>query len=317
MQQTKKISRFKYLRGSYMKKALVGYLFISPFLVGFIFLFLGMMLHTFEFSRSILSVGADGYVLTPIGWDNYRRLFLVDTEFGLDLVFSVVNMIPEVIMIIIFSFFAATLVNQKFRGRTIARGILFLPIILTSGVILAMEMGNVMLDYLSDIGSQAAAFDGDSMRLLMSVQNLLGGMVFEFGNITIDLAVWIVMAIDGIYDIIVASGVQILVFLAGLQSIPASLYEASTVEGATRWENFWKITFPMVSPLILVNVVYSVIDSFTKPTNTVMQTIHNMAFGTQLDFGGSAAAALVYFLLVLVMLAIVVGLISRMVFYYD
>jgi len=312
----KKISRFKYLRGSYLKKALVGYLFISPFLIGFIFLFLGMLLHTFEFSRSFMSVGADRYMLTPIGWDNYRRLFLVDAEFRIDLVLSVLGMLPEVIMIIIFSFFTATLVNQKFTGRTIVRGILFLPIILTSGVILAMEMDNAMLNYLSDIGGQMSSFDGDSMRLFMTIQNLLGGMHFEFGNIEINLALWIVLAIDGIYDIIVASGVQILVFLAGLQSIPASLYEASTVEGATRWESFWKITFPMVSPLILVNVVYSVIDSFTKPTNTVMQTINSLAF-SQLDFGGSAAAAMVYFLLVLVMLAIVVGIISRMVFYYD
>ena len=316
MAKTRKPSRFKFLRSSYIKKAFVGYLFISPFLIGFIFLFSGMMWQTFQFSRSFMSVGADRYMLTPIGWENYRRLFFVDTDFRLELAFSVIGVIPEVIMIIIFSFFTAVLVNQRFRGRGIARGILFLPIILTSGVILAMEMDNVMLDYLSDIGGQAATFDGDAMRLLMSIDNLLGGMVFVIGDTVIDLAVWIVIAINGIYDIIIASGVQILVFLAGLQSIPVSLYEASTVEGATRWENFWKITFPMVSPLILVNVVYSIINSFTRPTNMVMQTINNLAF-SQLDFGGSAAAAIVYFLMVLVMLAVVVGIISRLVFYYD
>jgi len=312
----RKKTSFLGVRRSYIKKAAVGYLFISPFLVGFGFLFLGTLLQTFEFSRSFMSVGPDGYILTPVGWDNFRRLFFVDPDFAFELLRSVGGMIPEVVMIVIFSFFAATLINQKFTGRSFARAIMFLPIILTSGVILAIEMNDAMLLYLSDVGGQAMALDGDSMRLLNSITNILGGFYFQFGDFIIDPAFWIVMAIDSIYDIIIASGVQILVFLAGLQSIPPSLYEASTVEGATGWENFWKITFPMVSPLVLVNVVYSVIDSFTKPTNDVMGIINNMAFA-QLDFGGSSAAALVYFLLVILALGLIVGLISRMVFYYD
>ncbi|MCL2403974.1 MAG: sugar ABC transporter permease [Defluviitaleaceae bacterium] len=304
------------VRRSYIKKAIVGYLFISPFLVGFIFLFLGTLLQTFEFSRSFMSVGPDGYVLTPVGWDNFRRLFFVDPDFAFELVRAVFGMLPEVAMIIIFSFFTATLINQKFMGRSLARAVLFLPIILTSGVVLALEMNDAMLLYLSDVSGQAMALDGDSMRLLNSIDNMLGNLFITVGNFTIDPAFMIVMAIDNIYDIIIASGVQILVFLAGLQSIPPSLYEASTVEGATGWENFWKITFPMISPLVLVNVVYTIIDSFTRPTNEVMGIIHSMAFG-QLDFGGSSAAALVYFLLVILALGIVVGLLSRWVFYYD
>jgi len=304
------------LRRSYFKKALVGYLFISPFLVGLIVMFLGLLLQTFEFSRSFISIGPDGFMLAPVNWANYNRLFFVDAYIRVELLTSIAGMIPEVLMIIIFSFFAANLINQNFRGRAFARAILFLPIILTSGVILALENNDAMLNFLADTGAQGQSLDGDSLRLLSSVTNLLGDVNFEFGDFTINPATYIVIAIEGIYDIIIASGVQILVFLAGLQSIPPSLYEASTVEGATRWENFWKITFPMVSPLILVNIVYSVIDSFTKPTNTVMQTINRLAF-SGLDFGGSAALSLSYFLMVILMLGIVAGLISRKVFYYD
>jgi len=303
-------------RPRYFKKALVGYLFISPFLVGLVVLFLGLLLQTFQFSRSFISIGPDGFMLSPVNWANYNRLFFVDAYIRVELLSSVAGMIPEVLMIIIFSFFAANLINQNFRGRSLARAIMFLPIILTSGVILALEVNDAMLNFLADTGAQGMSLDGNSLRLLSSVTNLLGGIRFEIGDYTINPAIWIVLAIDGIYDIIIASGVQILVFLAGLQSIPPSLYEASTVEGATRWENFWKITFPMVSPLILVNVVYSVIDSFTKPTNTVMQTINSLAF-TNLDFGGSAALSLSYFLLVILLLGIVMGLISKRVFYYD
>ena len=300
----------------YFKRALAGYLFISPFLVGLIVLFLGMLIQTFQFSRSVIAIGPAGFTLAPVNWANYNRLFFVDAYIRVELITSVAGMIPETLLIIIFSFFAANLLNQNFRGRFLARAIMFLPIILTSGVILAMEINDTMLNLLSDTDVQSTALDGDGLRLLASVTNLIGGIRFEFNNFVINPSEWIVLAIDGIYDIIIASGVQILVFLAGLQSIPPSLYEASTVEGATRWENFWKITFPMVSPLILVNVVYSVIDSFTKPTNTVMQTINRLAFNN-LDFGGSAALSVSYFLLVILMLGIVVGLISRKVFYYD
>jgi len=292
-------------------------MFIMPFLIGFVFFFAGLIIQTFQISRSQMAIGPDGFTLIPIGWANYNRLFLVDPDFLWELLGAVGNMLPEVGTIVIFSFFAATLINQKFIGRTFARGVMFLPIILTSGIILYLEMNDTMLAVLGDTGNLASSFDGDTLRLLMSITNMFGDISFEFGNFEFNLIIWVVIAIEGIYDIVIASGVQILIFLAGLQSIPPSLYEASTVEGATGWENFWKITFPMVSPLILVNVVYSVIDSFTRPDNVIMMRIHDMAFGIGLDFGGSAATSFVYFLVIILALALVVGIISRMVFYYD
>ena len=306
----------RWFRRSYLKKAMVGYLFISPFLLGLVFLFIGLLVQTFQFSRSRMAVTPDGFVLHPVGWDNFNHIFFVDAEIRIELFSSIVSMGPQVLVIIIFSFFAANLINQKFRGRSVARAILFLPIILTSGVILALEAHDVMLNYLGDVSAQAQSLDGETLRLLRSVYTILGPMSFTIGGRTFSLMMWVVTALQGIYDIIIASGVQILIFLAGLQSIPPSLYEASTVEGASRWENFWLITFPMVSPLILVNTVYSVIDSFTNPLNEVMIRIHELAF-VSVEFGRSAALSMSYFLIVLLLLAIVVGVISRMVFYYD
>ena len=127
---------------------------------------------------------------------------------------------------------------------------------------------------------------------------------------------YIIDAVDRLYEIVKASGVQILIFLAGLQTISPSLYEASTMEGATGWENFWKITFPMISPLILVNTVYTVIYSFTNPNNPVMEIIKNTAFAES-RFGFSSAIAWVYFLVILGILGILIGVISRWVFYHD
>ncbi|WP_370621885.1 carbohydrate ABC transporter permease [Bacillus sp. JCM 19034] len=119
-------------------------------------------------------------------------------------------------------------------------------------------------------------------------------------------------AVDRIYDIISASGVQIIIFLAGLQAIPSHLYEVSNIEGATPYEAFWKITFPMISPLILTNVIYSVIDSFTG--NDMTTLIQQTAF-QQFNFGLSAAMSWIYFLIIAVTLAIVTYFISKKVFY--
>ena len=130
------------------------------------------------------------------------------------------------------------------------------------------------------------------------------------------LVLYVIAAIDQIYDIIISSGVQILIFLAGLQTISPSLYEASNIEGATGWENFWKITFPMVSPLILVNILYSVIDNFTHPANQVMQMIRDIAFFRN-EYGLSATLAWIYFLVIFVILTIVMWVISRNVFYQE
>lgn len=294
-----------------VKRALTGYFFLTPFLIGMIFFFCVPLYDAVQFSRSVLSVGADGYILQSVGWSNYHKLFFVDAYFRTDLLAEVGKMVPQVILIVIFSFFTATLINQRFRGRAFARAILFLPIILTSGVILSIEQNDEMLTMLSDMGAQAASLDGETIALIKSLSSILNSL-----NINSGLVLYIVQAVEGVYDIIIASGVQILVFLAGLQSIPPSLYEASTIEGATSWENFWKITFPMISPLIFVNIIYSIIDSFTKPTNQMMISIYNQAFGNS-NYGTSSAMAIVYFLVVLIVLGITTGLISRKVFYYD
>ena len=311
MSKTNKNLKSKFRLSMVTKRALLGYFFLTPFLIGIIFFFCVPLYDAVKFSRSVLSVGSDGYVLQDVGWSNYYKLFFVDPYFRTDLLGEIGKMVPQVILIVIFSLFTATLINQRFRGRALARAIMFLPIILTSGVILSIEKNDEMLTMLSDMGTQAASMDGETMALMQSLSSILNSL-----NINSKIVIYIVKAVEGVYDIIIASGVQILIFLAGLQSIPSSLYEASTTEGATGWENFWKITFPMISPLIFVNLIYSIIDSFTKPTNQMMISIYNQAFANS-NYGVSSAMAIVYFLVILVILGITTGLVSRKVFYYD
>jgi ABC-type sugar transport system permease subunit len=296
------------------KQAIAGYFFVLPFLLGFVFFFLFPFLESIMYSFSRVQITAKGYELISVKLDNYYQLLYIDPNFRRDLYKSVIKIITNVPLIIIFSFFAATLLNQKFRGRALARSIFFLPVILTSGVIIAMENSDIMINTLQSASNAQGSAGGGGMNTTTELLNLRS-MLYAT-SISPVIINYIVGAVDGIYGVIVSSGVQILIFLAGLQSIPRSLYEASDIEGATGWENFWKITFPMISSLILVNMVYTIIDSFTKPTNTMMKSIHDVAFSSS-NFGLSAAMSWLYFIIVLVILGISVSAISKKLFYYD
>jgi ABC-type sugar transport system permease subunit len=289
------------------KRAMMGYLFVLPFIIGLITFFLVPLIQSFIFSINKLEVVEGGYNLLPVGLSNYNRALRVHATYARDLVESVLYMLTNVPLIIIFSFFAANLLNQKFKGRSLARAIFFLPVILTSGVMLVIDSGDLLQSSLgmTQTDGQEGAFRAVELARLL-LRSRLSPTFIDY----------IMSAVDRIYEIVSASGVQILVFLAGLQSISPSLFEASNIEGATGWENFWKITFPMVSPLILVNTVYSIIDSLTNSSNVVMGMIRDTAFASN-DYGLSSAMAWLYFLAILAIVGIVVKLVSKVVFYYE
>ena len=292
------------------KEAIAGILFILPFLIGFFGIFLPLIVESIRYSVSNMDVSPSGYVLNPAannGLEHYLRALTIDPDFNLKLLTSIGQMAIQVPLVIIFSFFAATLINQKFHGRAIARSIFFFPVILTSGVILGLESSDLLQVTLSTTGES-----GDEVASFLNVAMFLT----EYTNLPRSVVGCLSNAVTGVYDIVVASGVQILIFLAGLQSISPSLYEASSMEGATAWENFWKITFPMISSMILVNSVYTIIDLFTNDTNEMMTTIRDTIF-VDIKYGYGSAMAWIYFVCIAVILIVVGGLISRKVFYYD
>jgi ABC-type sugar transport system permease subunit len=289
------------------KRAMMGYLFVLPFIIGLITFLLVPMVKSFMFSISSLKLVEGGYSLIPVGLFNYNSAWNVHGTYRRDLIEALIAMATNVPLIIIFSFFAANLLNQKFRGRSLARAIFFLPVIVTSGIILVVESGDLLQSAMgiTQLEEQEGAFRAVELARLL-LRSRLSPVFIDY----------IISAVDRIYEVVSASGVQILIFLAGLQSIPPSLFEASNIEGATGWENFWKITFPMVSPLILVNTVYSIIDALTNSSNTVITLIRNIAFGNN-DFGQSAAMAWIYFGTILGVIGIVTWLVSKSVFYQE
>ena len=293
------------------KDAVAGYLFIIPFLVGFFGLFLPMLLKSVTFSFSNMTVEKGGYVLEKAangGFEHYIRALTIDPKFNLQLFGAVKDMAVNVPLILIFSFFAANLLNQKFRGRGVARSIFFFPVILTSGIVLGIESSDLLQATLGPEGMLSA----DDASTVFNVATFL----LKYTNLPNGIVTYLSGAVLGIYDIVIASGVQILIFLAGLQGISPSLYEASNMEGATAWENFWKITFPMISPLILVNAIYTIIDSFTSANNELMTLIKKTIFN-DVRYGYGSAMAWIYFLVIAVIISVVGGIIAKRVFYMD
>jgi len=286
------------------KKRNLAIMFIVPWFIGFLFFFINPLITSLTFSFNKLDVTNNGYTLTWAGLDNFKFAFTVHESFNRLITEAAIDMIINVPLIIIFSLFLATLLNQKFRGRAFARAVFFLPVILASNIIADIESTSMMTSLMS-------GDDSSSFELLKSVN--LEIMMLESG-FPPNLVEYLTGAVDRIYAIISKSGVQILIFLAGLQSIPASLYEASKIEGATGYETFWKITFPMVSPLIPIIVVYSIIDSFMN--NEVTELINTIGFAN-INFGLSSAMSWIYFLLIAIILAVSTGLISRKVFYNN
>lgn len=290
------------------KKAIAGYLFILPFILGFLLFMVKPMIESLQMSFSNVKVGTGqgGFLMEFVGIANYKKAFMVDPEFIRMLTAELSGMLVDVPAILIFSFFVALILNQQFKGRGLVRAIFFLPVILSSGVIVGLEYNNTLLQGMEEVIKQSTNSD---ITLVLEEIFLSGGMGDKLLSTVFDI-------MNHIYDIAIASGIQIVIFISGLQTVSSSMYEAAKIEGCTAWECFWKITLPMVSPLILVNLIYTIIDFFIKTDNEVMEKISETMI-VKMDYGFSSAMAWIYFSAVLLIIAIFAGIISRWVYYYE
>ena len=295
------------LAGLQKRKAIAGYLFILPFILGFLLFMVKPMLDSLQMSFSLVTLSPGSVAKQWIGIENYRVAFRVDPDYSQNLVNELSRMILYSIGIIVFSFFVALILNQDFKGRGLVRAIFFLPVILSSGVMLGLEENN----YLMAMISQTVETTTQNISVTGALQTILrtagvGTRAYE----------WVFEIIDNIYDIAVASGIQIIIFLSGLQTIPKSMYEAADIEGCTSWESLWKITFPMISSIFLVNWIYTVVDFCMRSDNDVMDKIQTVMV-VMLDYGPASAMSWAYFLIVTAFIGITSFFISKGVYYND
>lgn len=297
------------------RKARMGYIFVLPFLLGFLFIYLPMIVESLQISFSEIKIQPLDYEF--IGFENYKQALTGDeVGFITQLLPNLASLLLDIPAIVIFSLFLAIILNQKMRGRAIFRAIFFIPVVVSTGIIsyidisstgLTDSMGSVSS---SDGTSQAVASAGSEIISQIDIQRFFANMAVGEGLVT-----YVTDLVNNVYDIINRCGVQMLIFLAGLQSISPAIYESAYMEGASSWETFWKITFPMISPMILVNAIYTVIDSFTAESNSVMNYIMEFSNGGLTNMAQGMAMSWMYFIVILLIIGIIAGLISAYVFY--
>lgn len=303
------MTKGKKKRSLVQKRAVTGLVFITPWLIGFLWFYAKGFIQAVRFSLSRITMQeTGGYLLDFVGLDNYKYIFLQHADYNQTLVSSIGNMLIDVPLIIFFSLFIAIILNSRFKGRTLMRAILFLPIIMNSGAISAsIELAQQAVNGgVAAVSTEAAVSGGVNIAYLMNMLSQLG--------VPVVLTEYITAAVGRIFDVVQASGVQIIIFIAALQSVPGALYEVSKIEGATTYETFWKVTFPMVSPLIVTNVVYTIVDAFMN--SEVVESAYEMAF-TSFNWSVSVAMSLVSSFVVCIVLVVITKAISSRVFYYN
>lgn len=303
-QKKQKKARFSYER----KKGLYGYGFLAIWIVGALYFFLIPVVMSLYYSFNDVSLNNSTNELNIVwcGMKNFVNAFTSHPKYSEMLVASLLEVVEKVPVILVFSLFAAVLINQKFRGRTIVRAIFFLPVLIATGPVMSVINGEMVAASGANSADQFSSLFQtdlvDSFLEFIGIYGISETMTNTITTITSD-----------VLNLAWNSGVQILIFLAALQTIPTSAREAANMEGATAWEFFWKITFPYVSPMILVNIIYTVVDCFTASSNKVMQIV--LQKSSAWEFGYSAAMAWIYFGIILVSLGIITVVLSKLIHY--
>ncbi len=296
------------------KKARAGWLFILPFLLGFVLIYLPVIFDSIKYSFNEIDIlVGGGFKLTGVGWKNYSDALFVDPSYVTTLASGIKQLVLDIPSIVIFSLFVAIILNQKIAGRAVFRAIFFIPVILTTGLIANIDSLNTMSEYMegssgidNGTGQESTA---DQIISVLDVERLFDNMM-----VGTEIVTYVVSMVNNIFNIVNRCGVQMLIFLSALQSVSPAIYESCSIDGASGWETFWKITLPMVSPQILVNTVYTIIDAFTSSDNKVMSyisTVYEKADGNVL----ASAMSWMYFLIVILIIAAVAGILSAFVFY--
>lgn len=284
------------------KKSYYGYAFISLWAVGFIFLFLLPFITSVRFSLSSVTI-KQGYVgLKACGFNNFVNLFVKNPDFLPAFTETVTTVAAKSPLIIIFSLFIAVVLNQKFKGRTFFRAVFFLPVIIAGGIAIEIINGNYFLGLISSGDRSNALFQSQSIAVSLTSSGI--------PQTAVD---YILKTVEEIFGLVWNSGIQILIFIAGLQSIPSTLYEVANVEGSNGWTTFWKITVPMLAPMLVVNIFYTVVDNMISYSNSMFKLIDD--YMNALKFDQAAAMSVICFAVIFIAVVLIYIIGNRYVYY--
>ena len=270
-----------------------GLKFTLPFIIGFLCFYLMPLVLSFYYTFLNVQPARGGGLEMPwCGLENYKYIFGKETDFWQSLAGALLDMLKTVPVVIVFSLFIAVILNQKFRGRMFARAIFFMPVVVTSGIVISIVNGDAFINSV-ETDASSSIFDAAGMEKILEGMMLPDSIIDFFTQV-----------INQTFDTLWKCGVQILLFLAALQGVPPQLYEAAKIEGATGWESFWKVTFPNVGPISLVNIIYTIIDSITDANNELIKSINTMAY-KNLMYARACLESWIFFLILLAVIGIV------------
>ena len=289
--------------GRERRNGLKGYLYLAPWLIGVVFFFAYSIIMTARYSFQ--TVDKTTFVFSDVGFANYLYAFRGDADFPRLLAESMLSMLASTPTVLIFAFFVAMLLRKEFKGNFIIKAIFFLTVILSSDVFLRLQ---------NDTGSLTAAQSGavvaDGGQFFSAMDSFDLSAYFSDFNIGSGFFNFINSAIQELSQIMLKSGIPIFIFLAGLYSVPDSMYEAANVEGAGVWVSFWKITLPLMMPVLRVNLVYIIVDSFTSYLNETLNYIYTQGI-RNFNIGYASALSWIYFLTVAIFLGIALLIVTR------
>lgn len=288
------------------RRQLYGWGFISLWFAGTVMFFLIPLVKSLWYSFNTVTIEPGRIKTEWVGTGKFVHA-MEDPNFTDALGSTIAETLWKTPLILIFSMFIAVVLNQNFRGRSLARAVFFLPVIIVTGPVFKIISGDM-----DATGSRSA----EQFSTMMST-DLVDELMQFLGiyNISDKMSTVIGAVADNIFGIVWSSGIQILLFLAALQNIPPSAREAAMLDGATAWEYFWKITIPYLGSFILANFIFTVIDSFTSPMNKVMERILSMK--SEVLYGEASAMAWIYFVIILVMIGIVYRIIRKFIYYEN
>lgn len=283
-----------------------GWMFVLPFVIGFIFLFAKPVAQSLIYSFNTIEIGANGLELTPNGWKNYHFMLFEDPTFVRELLTMVGESAVKILVIMFISMFLAILLNEKFAGRLLFRAIMFLPVIFAADQILDVFNTLGGGDELNETTSSFFVMSGEATGFVEEIINSFGPLSSIIEKFT-EYA-------SQLFNLLWSSGIQIILFIIGLQTIPAYLYEVADMEGATKWETFWKITFPLLTPSILLCLIYTIIDYFNASTNPIVEQIDEHMMN-RIDY--ACAMSWFYSVAIFILVIIVNVILSRKVITLD
>lgn len=279
-------------------KSRYGLMFISPWIIGTVLFFITPLIQSVWFSFCEIDMTTGELIMNPIGFLNYRQALVVDPDYFGIFKNAIGTFLYSMPVIMILSLVLAIILNQQFKGRLFFRGLFFLTAIIASGGVLSIISQSTSISSDNNVSSEvsSALLSADDIMAFLDLSPKVGAYVSEIVN--------------NIFNLVWSCGIQTVLYISGLQTIPTSLYEVANVEGANKWESFWFITFPILSKINILVLVFTSIELFTDLRSPMIKHIYALMLNG--NYSTSSAKLWFYFMVVGLVLAVIMLLYRRL-----